>query len=48
MESWASSKGEGQTFEVSGRILTYAGRNYILPTMFQVYPVNDLEPRQGP
>lgn len=46
MESWAASRGDEATFEVSGRVLTYQGRNYLLPTMFQVYPANDLEPRQ--
>jgi hypothetical protein len=46
MEGWTAIKGEGATFEVSGRVLAYHGRDYLLPTMYQVYPQNDLEPRQ--
>jgi hypothetical protein len=46
MERWAAQRGEGVSFEMSGRILTCDGRNYLLPSMFQVYPPNDLEPRQ--
>jgi hypothetical protein len=46
MEAWAGRGGDQLSFEVSGRILTYGGRNYILPTMFQVYPPNDLQPQQ--
>jgi hypothetical protein len=46
MEVWALRRGEDLTFELSGRVLAYQGKNYIIPTMFQVYPDNDLEPRQ--
>jgi hypothetical protein len=48
MEAWAAMRGDAASYELSGRLLTYQGRNYLLPTMFQVYPTNDLEARQGP
>ena len=46
MEAWVAKQGETATFELSGRVLAYQGRNYIVPTMYQVYTPNDLEPRQ--
>jgi len=33
-------------FELSGRVFAYEGRNYLMPTMFQVYAATDLERRQ--
>jgi hypothetical protein len=46
MEAWTLRRGEEMTLELSGRVLAYQGKNYIIPIMFQVYPDNDLEPRQ--
>lgn len=43
MEAWAMRSGDAASFEVSGRVLAYQGRNYLIPTMFQVYPASDLE-----
>lgn len=46
MESYAAKFGEAQTFEVSGRVLAYDGRNYLIPTMFRVQVPSDLRPMQ--
>jgi hypothetical protein len=46
MEARAAQAAESLTFEVSGRVLTYQGRNYLIPSMFQVYPKTDLSRRQ--
>lgn len=46
MEMWAMQRGDATTFEVSGRTLAYQGKNYLIATMFQVYPPNELEARQ--
>lgn len=46
MEAYAATKGEAASFEVSGATRIYHGRNYLVPTLFQVYVPNDLEPRQ--
>jgi hypothetical protein len=46
MEALAGRSGDAQTFEVSGRLLTYEGGNYLVPTLYQTYMPNDLEPRQ--
>jgi hypothetical protein len=46
MEMWAMQRGDAASFEVSGRTLAYGGRTYLIPTMFQVYPPNELEARQ--
>ena len=43
MEAWAMRGGDATSFEVSGRVLAYQGRNYLIPTMFQVCPVSELE-----
>ena len=43
MEAWAMRSGDAASFEVSGRVLAYQGRNYLMPTMFQVTPASDLE-----
>jgi hypothetical protein len=45
MEATAAARGESGTFEVSGRVMAYQGRNYLLPTVFQVYPTTELEAR---
>lgn len=46
MENHAANAGEGMVFEVSGRILTWQGRNFLVPTMFQAYPNGTLSRRQ--
>jgi hypothetical protein len=46
MEALAGRTGDAQTFEVSGRVLTYEGRNYLVPTLYQTTVPSDLEPRQ--
>jgi hypothetical protein len=46
MEAWAMRSGDSTTFEVSGRVLAYQGKNYLIPTMFQVYPLNELEAKR--
>lgn len=45
MERVALDRGEVMTFEVTGRVLAYQGRNYLLPTMFRVYPPGDVDRR---
>lgn len=46
MERVALDRGEEMTFEVTGRVLAYQGRNFLLPTMFRVYQPGDVERRQ--
>jgi hypothetical protein len=46
MEQRVAASGEATTFEVSGRVLAYRGRNYLIPTMFQMYPTSELQRRQ--
>lgn len=46
MEQQVAIRGEGTTFEVSGQVRTYRGRNHLAPTLFQVYGATDLQPRQ--
>jgi hypothetical protein len=46
MEDWAAQLGDNATLQLSGRIYQYQGRNYILPTMYQVTPPSDIAPRQ--
>jgi hypothetical protein len=46
MENQAARMAEVMIFEVSGRVLAYQGRNYLIPTMFQAYPSSDLSRRQ--
>ncbi len=43
MEAWAMRAGDATSFEVSGRVLAYQGRNYLIPTMYQVCPTTDIE-----
>ena len=45
MEAWAMRNGDSTSFEVSGRVLTYQGKNWVIPTMFQVLPKAELEAR---
>lgn len=46
MEGYAARFGESQVFELSGRVLAYGGRNYIIPTMFRTYVPSELRPMQ--
>jgi hypothetical protein len=46
MEPLAARAGDGQNIEVSGRVLLYQGRNYLIPTLFQAQSSLDLRPRQ--
>lgn len=46
METIGIDRGESLVFEISGRVFAYGGRNYLLPTMFQIYAPTDLERRQ--
>lgn len=46
MEALAASQGEALGFEVSGRVLTYQGRNYLSPGLFQVLRSGDVKPRK--
>lgn len=46
MESWAGTRGDNATMEVSGQVLAYQGRNYLIPTLFRITPPTDLQPRQ--
>jgi hypothetical protein len=43
MEAWAMRAGDATSFEVSGRVLAYQGKNALIPTMFQVLPKTELE-----
>ncbi len=45
MEQLALSQGEAMVFEVTGRVLAYRGRNYLIPTLFQSYPPSELQRR---
>ncbi|MFZ4573293.1 MAG: hypothetical protein ACOYN0_02780 [Phycisphaerales bacterium] len=46
MEETAASRGESLAFNVSGRVLVYEGRNYLLPIFFQVKQPGDITPLQ--
>jgi len=46
MEKLAAKQGDGVIFELSGRVLTYRGRNFIIPTMFQVVRDREVRPLQ--
>lgn len=46
MEQMALVQGETLLFEVSGRVLAYRGRNYMIPILFQLCPPSELERRQ--
>jgi hypothetical protein len=45
MESLPGRLGDAAVIELSGRILVYNNRNYLIPTLYQVQPKNDLQPR---
>lgn len=46
MEGLAMPRGDEATFRVSGRVLVYEGRNYLLPTLAQLERPADLMPMQ--
>jgi hypothetical protein len=46
MEAQTSRAGETLVFEVSGRVLAYEGRNYLVPSMFLAYPTSELSRRE--
>jgi hypothetical protein len=46
MEAMASLKGENVSYRVSGRVMVFAGKNYLLPTFYQLVPKGDITPRQ--
>jgi hypothetical protein len=46
MEKIAARQGDAVIFELSGRVLEYRGRNYLIPTMFQVVRDREVRPLQ--
>jgi hypothetical protein len=46
MEQLAASRGDELTFTVSGRVLAYEGRNYLLPILYRVRQPTDVKPLQ--
>ncbi len=46
LEETVTKRGENLTLSVSGRVMVYAGRNYILPTLVQIEPGSDVRPLQ--
>ena len=46
LEETITKRGENLTLSVSGRVMVYAGRNYILPTLVQIEPGSDVRPLQ--
>jgi len=46
MESIATSRAEDLEFELSGRVLAYRGRSYVVPTVLRLYPDSELTPIQ--
>jgi hypothetical protein len=46
LESLAASRGENLTIRLSGRTTVFEGRNYLLPTMYQVIRPGDITPLQ--
>jgi hypothetical protein len=46
MEALAADRGENQAFEVSGMVLEYRGRNYLVPTIYRVVRGGDVRPLQ--
>jgi hypothetical protein len=41
IESIAERMGEAATFTISGQVIVYKGRNYLLPTTYTVNRVTD-------
>jgi hypothetical protein len=47
MQAWAGRIGDLVPLEISGRITQYQGRNYLIPTLYRLYPQSTpLEPIQ--
>ncbi len=46
LDAMASASGGELDLEISGRVLTYGGRNYLIPMMFQRLRRADIAPRQ--
>jgi hypothetical protein len=46
IESLAASRGDSTPLKVSGRVLTYKGRNHLLPTFVQVISPGEVVPMQ--
>ena len=46
MEGMSSLRGDSMTFRVSGQIMVFGGKNFLMPTFFQIPPRSDLSPRQ--
>lgn len=46
LDSLAASRGENLTLKISGRTTVHQGRNYLLPTMYQVIRPGDIKPMQ--
>ncbi|TVQ63200.1 MAG: hypothetical protein EA378_02605 [Phycisphaerales bacterium] len=46
LENLGALRGESQAIELSGRVLTYRTRAYVVPTMFVVHPDGELSPLQ--
>ena len=46
MEAIAANRSENLSFELSGRVLDYGGRSYVLPTVLRLYPPSELTPLQ--
>ncbi|HRJ50447.1 MAG TPA: hypothetical protein PKU91_07930, partial [Phycisphaerales bacterium] len=44
MEEVVGGRGDRAAIEISGRVFAYGGRNYLLPTMYQVLPPTDVGP----
>ena len=44
VENIGAGVGDERSIELSGRIYTYQGRRYVLPTLFRVLPPSDLDP----
>lgn len=46
LESVAGGSGEELVLRVSGRVMVFEGKNYLLPTFYQFVPKMDITPRQ--
>jgi hypothetical protein len=46
LESLASSRGENLSIRISGRVTVHNGRDYLLPTMYQIIRPGDITPMQ--
>lgn len=44
LEEVVGGRGDRAAIEISGRVFAYGGRNYLLPTMYQVLPPTDVGP----